>query len=166
MGIKKELYNEIERVGIKEIARRSGLSPSTVSRVNSKSMNPSFDIIEKISKAAGFKIEIMPEMVQVLAPRLSHAEDVLLRLRKELKSVGVRHVIIFGSTARGEDKDKSDIDIYLDFAEKPKTSNLLKAEGRIIEAFGENKVDIVSWLESEKGRRLMIQIEKDGVRVF
>ena len=80
--------------------------------------------------------------------------------------MGVRHVFIFGSVARGEDRESSDIDVYLDFSEKPKASNLLKAEGRVIEAFGKTKVDVVSWLDSVKGHRLLTQIEKDGVRVF
>lgn len=80
--------------------------------------------------------------------------------------MGVRHAFIFGSVARKEDKENSDIDIYLEFAEKPRAANMLKAEGRVIEAFGETRVDVVSWLESEKGHRLMAEIEKDGVRVF
>ena len=166
MEVLKELGTAIERIGIKEIARRSGLSPSTVSRVSSGAISPSLEVVQKISKAAGFKIEILPESIPSYAPRLSFAQNILGRLRKELKSMGVRHVFIFGSVARQEDRENSDIDIYLDFSEKPKASNLLKAEGRVIEAFGETKVDVVSWLGSEKGRRLMAQIEKDGVRVF
>jgi predicted nucleotidyltransferase len=166
MEVMKELSTAIDRIGVKEIARRTGLSPSTISRVNSGAISPSFKVVEKISKAAGFKLEISPDLIPAQAPRLSFAKDVLGRLRKELKGMGVRHVFIFGSVARKEDKDGSDIDVYLDFAEKPKASNLLKAEGRVIEAFGEVKVDVVSWLESEKGRRLMAEIEKDGVRVF
>lgn len=89
-----------------------------------------------------------------------------MRLKKELKGMGVRHVFIFGSVARKEDKETSDIDIYLDFAEKPKAAILLKAEGRVIEAFGKTKIDVVSLLHTEKGHRLMVEIAKDGVRVF
>ena len=61
----------------------------------------------------------------------------------------------------------TDIDIFLEFTdEKPKVAKLLKAEGRIIEAFGETKVDIVSRLDSVKGQKIKTQIDKDGVRVF
>jgi predicted nucleotidyltransferase len=166
MEVMKELSTAIERIGVKEIARRTGLSPSTISRVNSGAISPSFEVVEKISKAAGFKIEISPDVILFQAPRLSFAKDILGRLRKELKGLGVLHVYIFGSVARKEDKEGSDIDIYLDFGGRPKASNLLKAEGRVIEAFGENKVDVVSWIVSEKGRRLYVEIDKDGVRVF
>jgi predicted nucleotidyltransferase len=162
----KELNIAIEKIGVKEIARRTGLSPSTISRVNSGTINPSIGVVEKISKAAGYKLEITPDTIPYHAPRLTFTKNVLGRLRKELRGMGVRHAFIFGSVARKEDKDSSDIDIYLDFAEKPKASVLLKAEGLVIEAFGNTKIDIVSWLDSEKGQRLISEIEKDGVRVF
>lgn len=151
---------------MKEVARRAGLSPSTVSRMNSGLLNPSFDVVEKIADATGFYLELNPESKVTQAPRLEFAKKILGRLRNELRSLGVRHVIIFGSVARGEDSASSDIDIYLEFADKTGVSKLLKAEGRVIEAFGETKVDVVGQLSTPKGQRLKLQIEKDGVRVF
>jgi len=151
---------------VKEVARRAGLSPSTVSRMNSGLLNPSFDVVEKIADATGFYLELNPESKVTQAPRLEFAKKILGRLRNELRSLGVRHVIIFGSVARGEDSASSDIDIYLEFADKTGVSKLLKAEGRVIEAFGETKVDVVGQLSTPKGQRLKLQIEKDGVRVF
>ena len=75
--------------------------------------------------------------------------------------------MIFGSVARGEDGDQSDIDIYLDFGEKqPTTQKLLKAEGIVYEAFSPNAVDVVSDLESVKGQKLKLHIGRDGVDVF
>ena len=49
---------------------------------------------------------------------------------------------------------------------KPKAFKILKAEGRILETFGENKVDIISQLNADKNPRLAERVEKDGVRVF
>lgn len=46
-----------------EIARRTGLSPSTISRVNSGAISPSFEVVEKISKAVGLKIQILPDEI-------------------------------------------------------------------------------------------------------
>lgn|GEM_PF-1514532 len=166
MGILEALKESISRVGVKEVARRSGLSPSTVSRVGSGLINPSFEVIEKISAAAGFYLELRPEPNVVRAPRLAFTKNILSRLRNELKSLGVKHAIIFGSVARSEDKANSDIDIYLDFAEKPSIAKQLKAEGKVIEAFGETKVDVLSRLDTAKGKKLLLQIEKDGVHVF
>ena len=167
MNILETLKESINKVGVKEVARRTGLSPSTVSRVNSGQINPSFEVVEKISDATGFYLELHPESKVTKAPRLAFAKNILGRLRNELKTLGVKHAIIFGSVARGEDKSNSDVDIYLEFADaKPSVSKLLKAEGLVIETFGETKVDIVSRLDTAKGKRLKLQIDKDGVYVF
>ena len=88
-------------------------------------------------------------------------------MRNELRALGVKHAFIYGSVARGDDKETSDIDIYLDFGlAKPKVNKLLKAEGRVIESFGEQKVDVVSDLSSIRGQKLRTQIDQDGIRVF
>ena len=50
--------------------------------------------------------------------------------------------------------------------DRPPAAKLLKAEGKVIEAFGNTKVDLISQLESSKGQKLKTQIEKDGVSVF
>lgn len=162
----KVLTKSIKKVGIKEVARRSGLAPSTVSRIHSGLIVPSIEVVQKISIATGYQLELLPEPKVTKAPRLEFAKNILGRLRNELKSFGVKHAVVFGSVARGEDKLNSDIDIYLEFSEKPSASKLLKAEGSVLEAFGETKIDIVSWLKSSKGNRLLTQIEKDGIYVF
>lgn len=43
-----------------------------------------------------------------------HAIETLKRHRAELERRGVRHAALFGSTARGEQGPKSDIDILID----------------------------------------------------
>jgi len=40
----------------------------------------------------------------------------LRALEPELRAQGIRHVSVFGSVARGEDKVNSDVDLALDFA--------------------------------------------------
>jgi predicted nucleotidyltransferase len=167
MGILATLQQSIGKVGIKEVARRAGLSPSTVSRIGSGLINPSLEVVEKVSNAIGFHLELLPNKKTISAPRLSFTKDVLRRLRNELKALGVKHAIIFGSVARGEDIATSDIDIFLDFNEdRPSAAKMLKAEGKVIEAFGENKVDLVSNVNSPKGQRLKQQIDKDGIYAF
>ncbi len=160
------IKKSINKIGIKEIARRSGLSASTVSRVNSGAINPSFDVLDKIVAATGFTLSLHPVQPILIPPRLTAAKDILIRLRKELKQLGVSHVVIFGSVARGSDKSNSDIDIYLEFNKKPSATNLLRSEGRIIEAFPNTKVDLISKLDTTKGQKLKTEINKDGVIVF
>lgn len=167
MSVLNILQESIGKVGVKEVARRTGLSPSTISRIGSGQINPSIEVVERISSAVGFYLELHLNNQKAKAPRLNLAKDILGRLRNELKALGVKHVTIFGSTGRGDDKIDSDIDIYLEFIyTKPAIAKQLKAEGKIIEAFGENKVDIVSDLSSPRGQRLKLQIDKDGKRVF
>ena len=166
MDILSKLRISIDKVGIKEVARRAALSPSTVSRISAGLINPSFEVVTKISAATGFYLELRQESIVSQAPRLSFAKNILGRLRNELKSLGVKHAFIFGSVARKEDDSESDIDLYLEFSEKISASRLLKAEGIIIDAFGKTKIDIVSQIKSQKGQRLLQQIMKDGIYVF
>ena len=167
MVILETLKKAIHEVGIKEVARRSGLSASTVSRVNSGQIKPSLEVAERISNAVGLSLELNVTAIAIRAPRLRIAKQILLRLKKELQELGIRRAIIFGSVARGEDGPNSDIDVYLDFGTtRPKVAQLLRAEGRVIEAFGENKVDIVSLMDFKRNPKLQKRIETDGVSAF
>ena len=167
MTILEILQKNIGKVGIKEVARRADLAASTVSRIRSGQINPSLDVTERISEVLGFNLELHSQIQSTLPPRLDFAMQTLNGLKKELKDLGVQHAIIFGSVARKEDGPASDIDIYLDFGdEKPKIQKMLKAEGRILETFGENKVDVMSQVSSVKNPKLKQRIEKDGIRVF
>jgi predicted nucleotidyltransferase len=161
------IKESINKVGIKEVARRTHLAPSTISRIRSGESIPSLDVAQKISEAVGYHLFLEPLTQRATAPRLTFAKQILMKLKNELKSLGVQHVTVFGSVARGQDGPDSDIDIYLVFGpDKPKAFKILKAEGRILESFGENKVDIISQLKTHKNPRLLERIEKDGIRVF
>jgi uncharacterized protein len=46
----------------------------------------------------------------------SHVLSTLRALEPELRAVGVRHISVFGSVARGEDTAASDVDLALDLA--------------------------------------------------
>jgi predicted nucleotidyltransferase len=170
MGILETLRKSIDEIGIKEIARRSGLAASTVSRVNSGLLSPSLEVTEKISRAAGYEISIHPISPKVALeykPRLREVLRVLSHLRPELKKLGARHLVVFGSVARGEDREESDLDLFVDYgSEPPLARRILQVEGRIIDAFPGTKVDFVTNLSTPRGRRLKLEIEKDGRRVF
>jgi len=167
MTILNQLKESVREIGIKEIARRTGLAASTVSRVSSGQLKPSLEVVEKISAAAGLRLHLQADRQGSASPKLIFAKRILSEIKEELKRNGVRHAIIFGSVAREEDKPESDIDIYLDFGDiKPSAGNLLKAEGKVLDAFGSQKIDIVSWLDSTRGKKLKQRIDKDGVRVF
>ena len=54
----------------------------------------------------------------IAANRLAPTARVLKSIQKNLITAGVDHAAIFGSTARGEDRPDSDIDIFIDFDSK------------------------------------------------
>lgn len=167
MTILDSLNHSIRKVGIKEVARRAGLSASTVSRISSGQIKPSYEVVEKVSAALGFDLHLRKATTASDLPKLIVAKRILSELKEELKKSGIRHVMIFGSVARGDDLADSDIDLYLDFGDqKPSASILLRAEGKIIESFFPLKVDIASHLTSSRGQRLKQKIDKEGVRVF
>lgn len=128
---------------------------------------PSLEVAEKISEALGYNLQLQPQTQIASAPRLTFAKQTLMKIKNELKLLGVHQATIFGSVARGEDGPNSDIDICLDFGVvKPKAIKLLKAEGRILEVFGDNKVDIIDLQSAAKNPRLSLRIQQDGIRVF
>ena len=75
-------------------------------------------------------------------------ENVLKRLQSlkgRLGEVGVTQLGLFGSTVRGENTSRSDIDILLDFDSGHETYvNFLAACSILEENFRRNKVDVVT----------------------
>lgn len=66
-------------------------------------------------------------------------------LKGELMEVGVIQLGLFGSTVRGENSAKSDIDILLDFSAGEETyQNFLSACQILENGFKRNKLDVVT----------------------
>ena len=69
----------------------------------------------------------------------------LQSLKSQLSSVGVIQLGLFGSTVRGENTSKSDIDILLDFNVGQETyPNFLNACQILENSFKRNKLDVVT----------------------
>ena len=84
------------------------------------------------------------------APKLGYMnkKTVIKRLsllKAPLMAVGVCQLGLFGSTVRGENTPKSDIDILLDFNVGQETYlNYLSACNMLQDAFGKTKLDVVT----------------------
>ncbi len=96
--------------------------------------------------------------------------EALTRLRAhetDLRQLGIVQLALFGSTARGEQRPASDVDLVatMDFdqVEKLGPFGFFGIEERIAEMLGA-KVDLVT--EPTRRPRLQAQIDRDRVHVF
>jgi len=72
-----------------------------------------------------------------------NAIDILKRHEREIKKMfGVRRIGLFGSFARGEQKDTSDVDILVEF-EEPTFDNFMNLAFFLEDLFG-RKVELVT----------------------
>lgn len=92
------------------------------------------------------------------------AIDRLKRHEAELKRLGVAHLYLFGSTARGEAKDDSDVDLFFDY-EKGKLGlfELMEVQTYTARILG-HKADITT--RDSLHKTLRRRIEDAALRVF
>jgi hypothetical protein len=81
-----------------------------------------------------------------------------------LKDYDVLKVGIFGSFARGDNKQGSDIDILVEFKESPSLLSLIKLENTLSEILG-IKVDLVT-TGALKNKRIKKSIKKDLISIL
>ncbi|HVF04777.1 MAG TPA: nucleotidyltransferase domain-containing protein [Frankiaceae bacterium] len=106
------------RLSQTELARRSGVAQSVISAYESGRRQPSLRVLQRLVAATGGRL------VLDLAPGpVAGLPDTPLgrRLRQRRKRVldiaeryGVTNVRVFGSVARGEDTETSDVDLLVD----------------------------------------------------
>lgn len=94
-------------------------------------------------------------------------DEAITRLRQheaELKELGVQHLYLFGSTARGDAGAESDVDLFFDY-EKGKLGlfQLMDVKERASDILG-RKADIMT--RDSLHKVLRARIEASAVRVF
>lgn len=98
-----------------ELARRAGTSQPTIAAYEAGDKIPNGDTLERLLRAAGTSLTTS-------RPRPSQPTDRLRRLlskrREEILEVAAHHhagnVRVFGSVTRGEETDRSDLDLLVD----------------------------------------------------
>ena len=86
----------------------------------------------------------------------------LSSLKAPLMAVGVCQLGLFGSTVRGENTPKSDIDILIDFSAGQETYlNFIGACNILQDAFGKIKLDVVTLkgLSPYIGKAILSEVE-------
>lgn len=100
-----------------QLAARAGTSQPAIARYENGTASPSTDTLTRVLKANGLKLEV--QLVESGISNLASPRAKILRERrgdilKLARKYGARDVRIFGSVARGDDNQKSDIDFLVD----------------------------------------------------
>ena len=94
-------------------------------------------------------------------------DEVIARLKArepELKRLGVVHLYLFGSAARDEARDDSDVDLFFDYEEGQfGLFDLMDVQDRASDILG-RKADVMT--RDSIHKVLRARIEADAVRVF
>ena len=95
--------------------------------------------------------------------RREQALKILAVHRRELRErFGVKSLRLFGSVARDEASEQSDVDVLVDFDETPSLFGFLRLRGYLRDLLGA-KVDLIT--ESGLKERARPYVEKDALNV-
>jgi uncharacterized protein len=93
-------------------------------------------------------------------------EEVIARIRAheaELRAMGVAHLALFGSVARGDDRPDSDVDVLIDVEEAFRIGGYVDVTERLTGVLG-HKVDVV--MRGAVKPRFAQRIADDLVEIF
>ena len=101
-----------------QLAVRAGTSQSAIARYEKGVSSPSTDTLARVLKASGLQLEV--RLVPATQSNLASSRAKLIREKRGdilriARKYEVSNVRIFGSVARGEDVENSDIDLLVDF---------------------------------------------------
>ena len=99
-----------------ELAQAAGTSQPSVAAYESGAKSPSVRTLERLIRASGASLEVKLRRAPVakgklLAELRRHREEI----RRAAQDRRIRNVRVFGSAARGEETDTSDVDLLVDF---------------------------------------------------
>lgn len=130
-----------------ELAERSGVTQSVISAYEAGRREPSVPMLERLVEATGHRLELslepLPADGRVLpsTPRGRLLRRHRSRINELAARGGARNVRVFGSVARGEDDDASDIDLMVDLDESVGLLGVIGLEQDLAELLGV-KVDL------------------------
>jgi uncharacterized protein len=97
----------------RELARRAGTSQAMIARYERGRVKPSLETLERLISSCGERLDVSSS--PTTGGRLL---DLVRSRRRDVAAVAaryhVRRVRVFGSAARGEDDDQSDLDLLVD----------------------------------------------------
>jgi predicted nucleotidyltransferase/DNA-binding XRE family transcriptional regulator len=130
-----------------DLALKAGVTQSVISAYESGARQPSLATLQRLVAATGVQLSVtlrgpLP-LTRLLTGPLGKS---VVRNRREIKRIAAKHgatnVQVFGSVARAEDTDKSDVDLLVDLAPETGLLGLSRLEHDLAELLGA-KVDVV-----------------------
>jgi transcriptional regulator with XRE-family HTH domain len=120
---------EQAHMSARDLATASGVSPSTVTRIEHGEINPTIAMLERLLRASGNQLEVgvSPRAVRPTLEGLRTLRDAII---EAAASFGASNVRVFCSVSRGDARDDSDVDLLIDV---PAGTGLITLE-RIAEA--------------------------------
>ena len=123
-----------------ELALRAGTSQAAVARYENGISNPSTATLQRLTRAAGYEVRV--QIVPVKASNLNTKRAAKLRKKRgEINSLlaraGASNPRIFGSVARGEDAELSDIDLLVDFDTSRGLLPIIELNSKLSKLLGE-----------------------------
>jgi uncharacterized protein len=164
------------RISQAQLARRAGVSRLTVAHFEHATSRPipvSLAAIRSALESSGVALlpggavlrDAATSAVPVRSQKVSEVLQIFLAAAPRLRQLGVRHLSLFGSAARGTERSDSDIDLLLDLDEQRRI-DLLDYAGIIaeIQKLVPQRVDVAlrNSLKSHVARNAV----RDEIRVF
>lgn len=152
------------RLSQTELARRAGVAQSVISVYESDQREPGFRMLAKLIEATGHQFSL--ELIPPTQDRLGLPDTRLgRRLRRHRRAVvdlteraGAHNPRVFGSVARAEDTDTSDIDLLVDIDDDVSLVTLARLTRELTELLGTN-VDVVPAATLKQGVRERVLAE-------
>lgn len=123
------------------LAEIAGMPQSVISEYENGRREPSFGAVDRLISAAGLVVEVHRrerDVRRMLERVRARAQD----LHQALDPLGARDIHVFGSVARGDETETSDVDLLVDVGPEVGLFALLRMQ-REAEAILDRPVDLV-----------------------
>jgi predicted nucleotidyltransferase len=160
----------------RELARTSGISPAQVNRDLDRLFDAGMVTFEVVGRSHAWRLNREHLLTQVLTRLFSEEattlSDLVSALAQELKGSAIEEARLFGSVARGEGADDSDIDLYVQIrSERDREAveeRLHAISSRIWSRYG-NALSTLVYTNQRASRppnpRLLENIKREGIPI-
>lgn len=151
-----------KRAGLSQaaLARRAGVTQSVVSAYESAARQPSLPTLDRLVAATGLVLGMT--LGQQASPLTGPVGTRVWARRNEVKAVahghGLVNLRVFGSVARGEESDTSDVDILVDVERAIGLIGLARAQRELELVIG-TRVDLVPATDLKSGVAASVLME-------